>query len=150
VAAPARPPGSQGRMSGRSSAVEVADRAVAWVLRVQPQPPRTRETAAETSSRPLEVPLLISAVRCTLRYVVLPFVLPFLGIATGATLGIVTGAALAILLTLDVIAAAVIVATLRRMWRLQHPRRWLYLPAALALALLVGLFFMNDARVLLI
>jgi hypothetical protein len=79
---------------------------------------------------------------------VLPFVLPLLGVATSTTLGIVTGAALGILLTLDVIAASAIVATLRRLWRLQHPRRWQYLPVALALAVLVGFFFVNDARVL--
>jgi len=45
-----------------------------------------------------------------------------------------------------VIAAIAIVATLRRLWRLQHPRRWQYLPVALALAVLVGFCFMSDAR----
>ncbi len=74
--------------------------------------------------------------------------LPLLGVATSATRGIVTGAALGILLTLDVIAAIAIVATLRRLWRLQHPRRWQYLPVALALAVLVGFFVMSDACVL--
>ncbi|HBY94649.1 MAG: hypothetical protein M5U01_03470 [Ardenticatenaceae bacterium] len=62
----------------------------------------------------------------------------------GATLGIVTGTALGFLLTMAAIAAMVIVATLRRLWRLQHPRRWQYL----ALAVLVGFFFVNDTRVL--
>ena len=97
-----------------------------------------REAVAATSSWPFETPLLVSAVRCILRYVVLPFVLPLHGVATGAALGI--------LLTVDVIAAIAIVATLRRLWRLQHPRRWQYL--AVALAVLVGFFFMSDARVL--
>jgi hypothetical protein len=68
--------------------------------------------------------------------------------ATAATVGIVTGAALALLLILDVIAVVAIVATVRRLWQFQHPRRWHYLPMALALALLVGFFFVNDARVL--
>jgi hypothetical protein len=79
---------------------------------------------------------------------VLPFLLPLLGVTTSATFGIVTGAALGILLTLDVIAAIAIVASLRRLWRLQHPRRWQYLPVAMTLAVLIGLFFVNDARVL--
>jgi hypothetical protein len=70
---------------------------------------------------------------------VLPLVLPLLGVATGAALGI--------LLIVDVIAAIAIVATLRRLWRLQHPRRWQYLAVALALAVLVSFFFVNDARV---
>ncbi len=131
-----------------SRVVEMMDRAIARVLRVQPQPLVPREAVATTSSRPFETPLLVSAVRCTLRYIVLPFVLPLLGVGTSATLGIVTGAALGILLTLDVIAAIAIIATLRRLWRLQHPRRWQYLPMAMAMAVLVGFFFVNDARVL--
>jgi hypothetical protein len=129
-------------------AVETIDRAVARLLRVQPQPVAPREALAPTGSRPFETPLLLAGVRCILRYVVLPLLLPLLGVATGATVGIVTGAALALLLTLDVIAVVAIVATLRRFWRLQHPRRCHYLPLALALTLLIGLFFVNDARVL--
>jgi hypothetical protein len=56
---------------------------------------------------------------------------------------------LGILLTLDTIAAIAIVATLRRLWRL-HPRRWQDLPVALALAVVVGFVFVNDARVLVV
>ncbi len=133
-----------------SRVVARMDRAVAWVLRVQPQPLVPQEALATTSSRPFETVLLVSGVRCTIRYIVLPLVLPFLGVATSAMLGIVTGAALGILLTLDVIAAITIVTTLRRLWRLQHPRRWQYVLVALALAVLIGFFFANDARVLLV
>jgi len=68
--------------------VETMDRAVARVLRVQPRSLVPREAVASTSSRPFETALLVSAVRCTLRYIVLPFVLPLLGVATSATLGI--------------------------------------------------------------
>lgn len=118
------------------------DRAIAWVLRVPPQPLVPWQAVVTTSSRPLGMPLLLAGVRCTLRYVVLPFVLPLLGIVTGAGLGIV--------LLLDVIAAIAIVATLRQLWRCQHSRRWQYLPVALTLAVLLGISFMNDARVLFI
>ncbi len=72
-------------------------------------------------SRPFETPLLLAGARCTLRYLVLPFMLPLLGVATGPTAGIVTGASFALLLTLDVIAVVAVVATLRGLWRLQHP-----------------------------
>jgi hypothetical protein len=133
-----------------SRGLKTIDRAAARLLRVQPQPVVRREPLATAGARPFETPLLLAGVRCILRYVVLPLVLPLLGIATGATIGIVTGAALALLLTLDVIAVVAIVATLRRLWRLQHPRRWQYLPLALALTLLVGLFFVIDARVLVV
>jgi hypothetical protein len=75
-------------------------------------------------------------------------VLPLAGVATAATFGIGTVAALGLLLTLDVIAGITIVATLRRLWRLQHPRRWLYLPLAMVLAVVAGFFFVNDAGML--
>jgi hypothetical protein len=135
-----------------STVVAIMDRAVARVLRIRPQPavPPEAIIITTTSSRAFETPLLISAARCTLRYVVLPFVLPLVAVAASATPGIVTGAALGILLTLDVIAAVATVAALRRLWLLQHPRRWQYLPVVLTLALLAGIFFTVDARVLLI
>ncbi len=113
------------------------DRAVARVLRVQPRPAGPREDDATSSSQPFETALLVSAVRCTVRYVVLPLGLPLLGVASDAALGI--------LLILDVIAAIAIVATLRRLWRVQHPRRWPYLLLAVALAVLVGVFLVSDA-----
>jgi hypothetical protein len=136
------------RAPSPSCVAERIDRAVARLLRVRPQPPQ--EAVAATGSRPFETPLLFAGARCVLRYIVLPFVLPLAGVATGATLGVVTGTALALLLLLDVIAVVAIVATLRRLWRVQHPRRWRYLPLALALTLLVAIFFANDARLLLI
>src|SRR5262245_40743018 len=92
-----RPGGATARPAPRPSAhptpspsrvVARLDRAVARVLRVQPRPRTPQEVVAPTSSRPFETALLVSAVRCTARYVVLPFVLPLLGVATGAALGI--------------------------------------------------------------
>jgi len=127
-----------------SRAVERLDRAIARLLRVQPQP---LDPDSTNGGRPFETPLLVAGLRCTLRYVVLPFMVPLLGVATGATRGIVTGAALGLLLTMDVIAAVAIVATLRRLWALRHPRRWQYLAVALVLSVLVGFFFMSDAYV---
>ena len=90
------------------------DQAVARLLRVQPQRPDLRGAVATATSQAFQTPLLVSALRCILRYIVLPFVLPLLGVATSATLGIVTGAALGIILILDVIAVIAIVATVRR------------------------------------
>ena len=79
--------------------------------------------------------------RCTLRYVVLPFALPVLGVATGAALGI--------LLALDLIAAVAVAVTLRRLWRVRHPRRWHNLVLALVLVPLIGLFVATDVGELL-
>jgi hypothetical protein len=79
---------------------------------------------------------------------VLPFVLPLAGVAAAARFGIGTFTAIGILLILDVIAGITILATLRRLWRLQHPRRWLFLPVAMMLMVVAGLFFVNDAGLL--
>jgi hypothetical protein len=105
------------------------DRAAARVLRVQPQPAVPAEPVPATAGWSFETPLLLAGVLCVLRYVVLPLVLALLGVATGATIGVVTGAALGLLLTLNVIAVVAIVATL---------------------LLLVGFFFVIDARVLVV
>ena len=98
-----------------------------------------RDAQGEPALWPFETPLLVSGVRCTLRYVVLPFALPLLGIAAGA--------ALPVLLVLDVIAAITIITTARHSWRVRHPSRWQYLLLAVALLALVSAFFLNDAGV---
>lgn len=90
--------------------------------------------------RPFETPLLLVGVRCIARYIVLPFMLPLIGVATGAALGI--------LVILDLIAVVSIVATVCWLWRIQHPRRGQYLPVALALTMLVVFFLVIDARLL--
>jgi len=119
------------------------DRVVDRVLHVQ-----QRRGVSTTTRRPFEGPLLFVGVRCTLRYIVLPFLLPLVGAATGARVGVATSAALGVLVILDVIAVASIVVTLRRLWRHRHPRRRQYLPVALALTLLVVFLAVTDARVL--
>jgi bacteriorhodopsin len=86
---------------------------------------------------PFAVPLVFSAARCTGQYVVFPFVLPLLGLATGVPTGIV--------LTLDGIAAIAIAATLLRLWRTQHSHRWHYLPVGLAFAAMIAILAMNDS-----
>lgn len=107
----------------------------------------TGQPVATVARRPLELPLLLVGLRCVLRYVVLPFILPLLGVVTGATRGIVSGAALAVLATLDLIAVMAILATLRWLWRERHPRRWQYLPVAVALTALIAFLLAYDIRV---
>jgi hypothetical protein len=78
-----------------------------------------------------------SAVRCTVSYVVLPFVLPVLGLAAGA--GIL------MMLMCDAIAALAMVSALRRFWRTAHPQRWTYLAVACTVLLVLGGLLMVDA-----
>jgi len=65
--------------------------------------------------RAFSVSILISAIRCTLTYVVLPFALPFLGLAPGV--GPVLG------ISIGVIAIAANVFSIRRFWHAHHPWR---------------------------
>ncbi|MEM8904984.1 MAG: hypothetical protein AAGA17_03685 [Actinomycetota bacterium] len=82
------------------------------------QPERTVEAAAaeeEAAQRTFSISIVVSAIRCLLTYVVLPFVTPFLGLASGVgpILGIVIG----------LVAIAANVVSIRRFHRARHPWR---------------------------
>jgi hypothetical protein len=101
--------------------------------------PTDAPTATTASAVQLvERSLLISAARCLLTYVILPFVAPILGFATGVApvVGISVGA----------VAIAANVASVRRFWRADHRYRWHY--TALAGAIVVALVWLIVADVL--
>jgi len=98
--------------------------------------PTDAPKATEASARQLvETSLLISMTRCLLTYVVLPFVAPVLGFATGVTpaIGIVVG----------VVAIVANVASVRRFWRADHRYRWHY--TALATVIVIALLWLVVA-----
>lgn len=65
--------------------------------------------------RAFKLSVLISGIRCTLAYVVLPFLTPFIGLAPGVgpALGLPIGA----------VAIAANLASVRRFWKHRHPWR---------------------------
>ncbi len=73
-------------------------------------PPSRAET-----ERGFSISMIISGIRCTLTYVILPFVTPLIGIAPGV------GPALG--LTLGSVAIVANVISMRRFWRARHPWR---------------------------
>ena len=85
--------------------------------------------------------ILVSAVRCTLTYVILPFVTPLIGLASdiGPVLGI----------TLGLVAIAANFLSIRRFWVAEH--KWRKHVTVLHVGVLILLFILlvNDVRDLL-
>ena len=85
------------------------------LLRLPAGPPTA---TAESARRVFEVSIWISATRCLLTYVVLPFVFPLIGVSTSATP--------AVGVPVSLIAIGADVMSIRRFWRADHKYRWHY------------------------
>ncbi len=79
------------------------------------------------------------AIRCTLQYVVLPFILPWFGV-TG-----VFSAALS--LVIEAVALVMIAYNVKRLWSTSW--RWRYVALSAGMLAIMGLFAYLDLRVLL-
>jgi hypothetical protein len=93
------------------------------------------------AQRALTFGLLLSAIRCTIQYVLLPFVLPWIGIAASIPPWITLG--------LGGLAMASLIRNVRSLWRLRHARRWSYLVLAIIVSAALAAFMVTDLRVLL-
>ncbi len=106
-----------------------ADRLMRRVLRLPVDAPAG---TAEGARQAFQTSLLVATVRCLLMYIVFPFVLPAVGLASdvGPAIGLV----------ISVAAIVCIVMSMRRFWRADHPLRWWYgALGATVLCLLVAL-----------
>ncbi len=92
-----------------------ADELMRRILRIDEQ---ARRHTDDELRRGFSQSMLVSAVRCILTYLVLPFVAPLLGFAAGVgpILGIAIG----------VVAITFNVRTIRRFWMADHRWRWAY------------------------
>jgi hypothetical protein len=92
-----------------------ADRLMRRVLRLPVDAPAG---TAEGARQAFQTSLLVATVRCLLMYIVFPFVLPAVGLASdvGPAIGLVISGA----------AIVCIVMSMRRFWRADHPLRWWY------------------------
>ena len=121
--------------------VSRADNVMAQLLLVKPAPIYGRGEAGPTrrAENALTFSLVFSGLRCLLQYVLLPFLLPVLGIAADATVPI--------LLLINILAMVSIFFSLRRFWTILYAHRWRYLVvAATALALLVAFTIYDIAQ----
>ena len=110
-----------------------ADEVVRKVLRIKERPVGVTENAALAA---FQKSMLISATRCTLTYVVFPFVLPAVSFAKGVgpILGIIIG----------VIAMVCDVFTIRRFFAVDHKWRWYFSAAALSVITLLTVLLVQD------
>ncbi len=107
---------------------------------------KTRDTAAPTPTeneikqgdRALKRSIVFSATRCTIQYVLLPFVLPVIGVAS------TIGAAISAVLSL--IALGTVWFNVRDLWHTSWKYR--YLGMALVMTCVIAVFLYLDARVL--
>jgi hypothetical protein len=112
------------------------DRFMRNVLRL---PEGQTATAGEARSA-FQKSLAISTCRCTLMYIVFPFVLPALGIARGVgpIVGVIIG----------VLAIVSITYSIRRFWRANHSKRWHYtIFGATIIGFLIFLAFKDIATI---
>jgi hypothetical protein len=115
-----------------------ADRFVRRVLRIDEQ---ARRHSDDELRRGFSQSMMVSAVRCILTYLVLPFVAPLLGFAAGVgpVVGIVIG----------VVAITFNIRTIRRFWMADHRWRWAYtLVGGTVMAMLVVLIALDLAELL--
>lgn len=109
-----------------------ADVAMRRLLRI-PDGPATSERAAQ---RAFSTSVLVSAARCTLTYLVLPFLAPALGLAAGV------GPAIGI--PIGTVAIVSNVMTIRRFWAADHRWRWGYTAIALSVIALLLVLMVED------
>lgn len=111
-----------------------ADRFMRRLLRVDHAEPAT----AASARKAFQTSVVVSGIRCLLTYIVLPFIVPVLGLAAGVTpiVGAVIG----------IIAACCIVSSMRRFWRSDHRARWGY--TAFGGAMLIFLLAMSVRDIL--
>ncbi|NTU85362.1 MAG: hypothetical protein HGA45_39425 [Chloroflexales bacterium] len=121
---------------------DTLDKMFVRLLRVTPQPVASvveDDADAERADHDDEAPaarafglaLVISGLRCTLQYVVLPVILPLIGVMSDLSLPLV--------ILLDGLALVMLVRSLRYYWRTLHPRRFDMLPlSGLILFIILG------------
>lgn len=117
------------------------DKVVARLLFVTPQSEVYTEERPQQAENAFSFALLFSGVRCIIMYVILPFVLPIIGLAGdfGAWLDIV----------INLVAIGAIIYSLRRFWTINYNRKWQYFPVAIAALFLLIAFIALDLNTLL-
>ena len=96
------------------------------------------DNSIEAATRVFSKSVLISGIRCTLAYVVFPFILPLFHISksVGPYIGVVIG----------VIAIGFNIASIRRFWVSGHKWRWYMSALNVAVIVMLAILFVQDMR----
>ncbi len=92
----------------------------------------------DAEARTFSLSLMVSAARCLVTYLVLPFVLPLIGLSdqVGPVVGLVLG----------LIAVAANVWSIRRFWAVDHRFKWLVTVVSSGVLILLAVLVVNDVR----
>lgn len=85
--------------------------------------------------------VIVSGIRCTLTYVIFPFVAPLIGVT--ASVGAIVGVAI------GVVAVVFNVLSIRRFFKADHPYKWWASAMNLAVIVLLVILFIVDTNTLL-
>jgi len=133
------PDGATATLTGGSPRFDPpADRAMRRLLRLPVDGPAASPDAAR---RAFQTSIMVATVRCLLMYIVFPFVLPALGLASGV--GPLIG------IPISIVAMTAIVMSIRRFWRADHSKRWHYtVLGTVVIAFLIGLVVVDLIELL--
>jgi hypothetical protein len=112
------------------------DRLVSRLLFVRPQTQPIAETATSRTENTMNLSIALIGVRCILQYIVLPFMLPVLGIASNV--------AIPISLALTAVAIVAMISSLRRFWQINYRWKWHFLWLSGAALLFFVVFLVAD------
>ena len=112
------------------------DHVIARLLFVTPQEEVYTEERPAQAEGAFSFALLFSGVRCIIMYVILPFVLPIIGLA-GDFAGWLD-------IAINLIAIGAIIFSLRRFWTINYNRKWQYFPVAMVALFLLTAFIALD------
>lgn len=121
--------------SGETGRVQHAETADAVLVT---RPAADQAVSQDAANRTFSTSVLVSAVRCTLAYVVFPWLLPAFGLAgdLGPAIGLVIGP----------VAIAFNVASIRRFHASDHRWKWYITSLNCAVIVLLGVLFVLDVR----
>ncbi|KXK24840.1 MAG: hypothetical protein UZ15_CFX003000101 [Chloroflexi bacterium OLB15] len=99
-----------------------------------------QEQNTRKAERAFTFSLIVSGIRCTLMYIVLPFVLPVIGI-TGAF-------ASQIDIAINLVAMGALIYSVRRFWQINYEWKLLYTLVAIVAFVILAVFIALDLRAL--